>query len=186
MWSDKRNSGDAFNPGQVRTEAFPWLIVPVGNRNIKDRIDNILTNAISNDNIDNNSIPTPDYESPLDIIPQIDDLGETDADIIARFYKYVFAPIQDIHYNMPQGTKVAVVFDKRDFMNGSIFRKLVRYMPKLFTPICSTTDFSWQTKGCKNKSCQEQTESCECSHNCLYKLSCMLLSKRELPENLFI
>ena len=186
MWNEERNTNTGYTPKIVQRNPHPWLITFIGQRSMQECINSILIKADTLLKIDKHDIPKPVYNSQFDVMLQIDDLKENDRDIIARFYKYIFNPIQEIHSKMLPGTKVAIVFDKRDFSKGTVFKMLAKNMPGLFIPICSTIDFSWSRKGCINKTCRERTENCDCSHNCLYKLTCMLLERNELPEELFV
>jgi hypothetical protein len=187
MWYENRNTSVSFEPKTVEKNPYPWLLVYLDSNLFNDKVSTVLNNA-RNIDFTKHDIPTPVSLDVNGVIIKIDYKRSSDTDILARFNKYVRDPIQEKHYFMPIGTRVAIIFDKRGFNYDSVFDKLVSYtriMNPLFTPICSTVDFSWDVKGCETANCSECTEDRRCSHCCLYKLMCLLLNRRELPISLF-
>jgi hypothetical protein len=188
MMDYNRNSSIGFIPKPIATlSAHPWLIVFIGNRVSEDTINSILRRAhVLSERDDCNiaayDIPEPTFLPPLDVIDYIDSLDGTDLDVWKRFCSYVIKPIQETHDSMLPGTKVAVIFDRRDFKHSGIFRRLVKAIP--FFPVCTTVDFP-DERSCEKAVCSICGENDACLHNCLDRLFCNLFDKSELPAELF-
>ena len=168
-----------------------WLIVFLGKKSFKGAIMSILEEAMILNYGSGYNYPNPKYEL-LDVIPQIDCKGK-DIQILARVKEHVVKPIKLMQENMPARTKIAVVFDKKDFKHLETFKMLARFLPIQFHPlpcysICSgpAADFtlSKRNRGCDRPTCRDCIERHICSHSCIYRLACLLLQRDELPEEM--